>query len=329
MPLMANTLKHINVSDIHEPDEALRKVDRENEDYLGLVESVRNDGVMTPITVREVQTEEGVIYGLVDGLQRLTASRDAGVAEIPCHIIEVAEAELIEAQIIANVHKVETRPVEYSQGLLKVLSRNPLLTRSELAARLAKTPTWLSERLGLLKLSEDVGSLVDEGKIALSNAYALAKLASVAPDEQADFVDRALTMPPAQFAPTVNARIKEIRDAKRKGKDASPSEFQPVAIIRSRAELVAEVETAGVGPALCAECKVDSVNDAFALGVKWAVNLDPLSVEVQKAKDEERKLNRARAKEKAKAERQRKKAEEAAKKAEELKAEAQEIEANL
>jgi len=326
---MATTLKHINVSEIHEPDEALRKVDREQESYQGLVESIRSRGVMNPITVREIQSEGGVLYGLVDGLQRLTASKDAGCDTVPCHVIEVEDAELIEAQIIANVHKIETKPVEYSKALLLVLSRNPLLTRTELADRLAKTPTWLSERLGLLKLAEDVGSLVDEGKIPLSNAYALAKLASVAPDEQNDFIDRALTMPPAQFAPTINARIKEIRDSKRKGKDVGPSEFVPIAMLRSRTELVQEAEAAKAGPALCKEFNTTTGPDGFALGVKWALNLDPISVEIQKAKDEERKLNRERAKEKAKAERQKKKAEEAAAKAEALKAEAEATAGNL
>ena len=89
---MTTELKHVNVSDIYEPEESLRKVDRTHEAYLGLVESIRLKGVMNPITVREVQNEDGeTIYGLVDGLQRLSASRDAGEETIPCHVIDVEE----------------------------------------------------------------------------------------------------------------------------------------------------------------------------------------------------------------------------------------------
>jgi ParB family chromosome partitioning protein len=102
------------------------------------------------------------------------------------------------------VHKIETKPVEYSKAILKIIEGNPLLSREELATSLAKTSSWLSERLGLLKLTEEIGKLVDSGEIKLSNAYALAKLP---PEEQSDFVDRALTMPPQQFTPTVNARV--------------------------------------------------------------------------------------------------------------------------
>lgn len=319
---MAEDLKHINVSEIYEPEESLRKVDRTTEGYLGLVESIRLKGVMNPITVREVQDEEGkIIYGLVDGLQRLSASRDAGKESIPCHVIDVEEGKLLESQIIANVHKIETKPVEYSKAILKIIEGNPLLSREELATSLAKTPSWLSERLGLLKLTEEIAKLVDSGEIKLSNAYALAKLP---PEEQPDFVDRALTMPPQQFTPTVNARVKEIRDAKRKGKDTGPAEFQPVPILRSRAEILQELEQSQLMPKLIKG--IDNVADAFKMCLKWCLNLDPASAEMQKIKDEERKAEKKRQLEKSKVERTRKRAAEAAKKAADLKAEAEKLE---
>jgi ParB/RepB/Spo0J family partition protein len=322
---MATELKHVKLSEIHEPDESLRKVDRDTEKYQGLVDSVRLKGIYNPITVRQLtdpETEKP-FYSLVDGLQRFSASKDAGCETIPCHIITVEDGDLLEAQIIANVHKIETKPVEYSKALLKVLQSNPLLARSELANRLAKTPAWISERLGLLKLTDEVGALVDEDKIGLSNAYALAKLP---PEEQGDFVDRAMTMPPQQFGPTVNARVKEIRDAKRKGRDAGPAEFQPVPLIRSRAELVSETEKPTRGPTLCKDNKLSTAPQGFAMGVKWCLNLDPVSAEIQKARDEERKAERKRAQEKASVERKRKRAKEAAEKAEALKKEADELE---
>lgn len=319
---MTTDLKHINVSEIYEPEEGLRKVDRTKEDYLGLVESIRMKGIFNPITVRELQDEDGkTIYGLVDGLQRLNASRDAGKETIPCHVIDVEEGKLLESQIIANVHKIETKPVEYSKAILKIIEGNPLLSREELATSLAKTPSWLSERLGLLKLTEEIGKLVDSGEVKLSNAYALAKLP---PEEQADFVDRALTMPPQQFTPTVNARVKEIRDAKRKGRDSAPAEFQPVAVLRGRADILNELEQGRLVGELLKD--ISTPKEAFQMALKWCLNLDPQSAELQKAKDEERKAERKRQQEKSKTERTRKRAEEAAKKAAELKAEAEELE---
>ena len=318
-------LKHVPIGLIYEPDKSLRKVDATQEAYLGLVESIRLRGVMNPVTVRELKDGDtgDIIYGLVDGLQRFSASKDVGLDFLPAHVISCEDGELIEAQIMANVHKVETKPVEYSRALLKILSDNPLLTKAELGRKLCKPGSWISERLGLLKLTEKIGDLVDEEKIGLSNAYVLAKLPQ---EEQADFVDRAMTMTPQQFAPTVNARIKEIRDAKRAGKDAEPETFQAIAILRTRKELVEEMETSAIGPGLCDEVKPSSAVLAFALGVQWALHMDPRSVETQRARDEERRSNQARAKNESQLERKRKRAKEAAEKAADLKKEAEEAE---
>jgi ParB/RepB/Spo0J family partition protein len=324
---MAQTqLLHIPIVKIHEPDTALRKVDRETEEYQGLVESIRMKGVMNPINVRELkdpQTGE-LIYGLVDGLQRLNASKDAGLETIPAQVIALADGELIEAQILANVHKIETKPVEYSRALLKVLENNPLMTRSELAARLAKTTPWISERLGLLKLDEEIGKMVDADEIGLSNAYALAKLP---PEEQVQFVDRAISMPPQQFAATVNARVKELRDAKRAGRDAKPAEFAPVPILRSRTELLTEKDHPAAGPVLIGKNNITNPLEAFRMAVAWAISLDPDSIEIQRVKDEERKEELKRKKEANTIERKKQRAKEAAEKAALLQKEAEGLEA--
>ena len=310
-------LKHIALGEIREGEEALRGVDRDAESYLGLVESIRSKGVMNPINVRFVIEEDSEdYYELIDGLQRFSASRDAGLETIPCQVIDINADEVLESQIIANVHKVDTKPVEYSKALLKILEQNPLLTKSELADKLLKSVGWLEERLGLLKLADDVASLVDTGEIGLSNAYAMAKLPE---EDQLNFVDRAMTMPPQEFTPTVNARVKELRDAKRKGKDAAPEEFQPVAILRGRADILSELDNCNLAAGM-----IEGMDafEAYKVALKWTLNLDPVSADAQQAKDEERKAERNRNREASKAERTRKRADAAIKKAEELKEEA-------
>jgi cobalamin-dependent methionine synthase I len=122
----------------------------------------------------------------------------------------------------------------------------------------------------------------------------------------------------------VNARVKEIRDAKRKGKDPKPEEFQPVPILRSRAEILQELEQSKLVKELTTG--ITQPNDAFKMALKWVLNLDPKSAELQKVKDEERKAERKRQQEATKVERTRKRAEDAAKKAQELKAEAEKLE---
>lgn len=196
--------------------------------------------------------------------------------------------------------------------MVRILAQDPLLTTTELAGRLSKSPAWLSERLGLVKLQKDIAALVDENRINLSNAYALAKLPE---DEQASFLDRAMTMQPQEFVPTVNFRTKELRDAKRQGRDAKPAEWQPVPRLRKLAELRQEMESTDVGKLLLAKHGIKDPLEAFKMAVKWSLHLDPESIAVDRQKEEDRKKKAAEEKEARKKEREEKKQQEAIEKA--------------
>jgi len=315
----------IAIAAIRENPVALRSVNRESEEYLGLVDSIRNKGFLGAITVRSKKDDEtgDEFYELVDGLHRFSAAKDAGIEQINVDVVTLDDDAVMEAQIMANIHKIETKPVEYSKQLLRILSRNPLMTEAELATKLGKSTQWIKERLGLTKITNaDIAALVNEGKIKLANAYAMAKLP---PEEMADFVDRAMTQAPDEFVPAVNARVKEIRDAKRKGKDAEAAVFQPVAFMQKLKDIKDEMEAGKIAKALIKETGVKTAAEGFDLAIKWVLHLDPKSVEAQKAKDEERKRlkeekKKQRDAEKAQkiAEKKKKEAEEAAKAAADL-----------
>ena len=284
-------LRVVSLKDIRPNEVALRAVNRESEAFLGLVESIRQQGFFGAITVRpriDEETNEQYLE-LVDGLHRFTAAKDAGLSEINVDICDLSTDQVLEAQLMANVHKIETKPVQYSQQLLRILARNELMTEAELADKLGKSPQWISQRLGLIKIeNEEIQRLVNEGKISLSNAYALAKLPAA---EQVDFVDRAMTLAPDEFVPTCQARAKELRDAKRAGKDADQAEFAPTAHLQSLSEIKGELATGEIAKILCSG--LGSAQEGFNMAMRWTLHLDPNSVEAQRAKDEERKRLRA------------------------------------
>lgn len=290
---------------------ALRDVNRAHEDYLGLVDSIRKNGVLNSISVREIkdQSTGDVLYGLIDGLHRFSASRDAGMDDIPAMVFDKTDGEVLEAQIIANAQRIETKPVEYSKQLVLILSANPLMTVTELAGKLSKSVSWLNDRLGLTKLDPKIGELVDRDEMNLMNAYALAKLPV---EEQLNFLDRAQTMQPQEFVPTVQARIKQIKEDKRKGKDSQPEQFVPVAHVRKPGELKEELEQGVIGKTLITELKITSPEEGFKLGLQWALHLDPSSVEKAKQEDEARKKATKEAREKREKEAAEKKMKEAA-----------------
>jgi ParB/RepB/Spo0J family partition protein len=302
--------KVVQLSQIRENPSALRNVNKTAEDYLGLVDSIRAKGVLNPVVVREIKDSDGnITYGLIDGLHRFTGALDAGLTEIPANVIEASDAEVLEAQIITNIHKVETRPVEYSKQLMRILAGNPTMTAASLATKLAKSPTWISERLGLIKLEARIAKLVDEDKINLSNAYALAKLPA---DEQAHFVDRAMTMQPNEFVPTVNTRVKELRDAKRQGRNPNAAEFMPVPHCRKLGEIKTEFEQNEVGPRLVAELGLTTALEGFKTGVAWTLHMDSMSIEADRQKDADRRKKDEEVKAQRKADREAAKANAAA-----------------
>ena len=307
---MGQGLLRIKLEDIRENPNALRPANRKDPQFIELVDSIRNVGVLNPIVVREASTQDGkIIYGLIEGLQRYSASLDAGMKDIPAHVITADDAKVLELQIIGNIHKIETKPAQYSEQLRRILSANPMMTQAELAAKLSRSTTWLAGRLYLTELNKSIQELLDGGKINLTNASAMAKL----PAEEQDFyIERAMTESPDVFVAAVTARIKEIRTARRQGRDATPAEFQAVPHVRKLLDLRSEMETPTVGPILVRENHVTSVDEAFALGVKWAAHMDPRSVQASKLKDEMRKADLKRKQQEASVERAKKRSEEAA-----------------
>lgn len=317
-----SNLRDVAVSDIRTNPVALRELQREDEKYLNLVDSVSKMGVLLPITVmQKIDDATGeTFFQIVDGLHRYSAACDAGLEFVPTSILDITDAEVVETQIVANLLKVDTRPVEYTEALHRMLSMNPLMTVPELASRISQSTTFINQRLQLLKLDGPIAKMVDNGEIKVSNAFALAKLPK---EEQHEWTDRAITQQPSEFVPAVTLRAKELAEAKRTGQAAKPAEFVPQPKARKLSELKSEYESEdGVaGPALCAQVGAATAVEGFALGVAWALSLDPVSVQTAKSKYEEGRKMREEEKKRVAAARDVKKSREAAAKAEKARSE--------
>lgn len=310
-------LATIPLSKIRENAEALRTtVEKDKDEYKGLVDSVRTRGVMQPILVREVKDPASgeLFFGLIDGLHRFNAAIDAGLEEIPANIGSLEDADLIEAQILANVHRIETKPVQYTKALLKVLAANPLLTYSELAARLAKSTGWLEDRLSLDKLDAEIQKLVDNDELNLMNAYALAKLPA---DEQKNMLQGALSQSPGEFVQRAKQRKAELDKARREGRKAEEDKFVPVPRLKKLTQVKDEFDRIEKDPALSlivAEAKrlgLSTIEDVTAFVLKWMLHLDPAQLVADEQKWKTDKANHEAEKARKKAEREAKKAEKA------------------
>lgn len=310
---MSDSVGTIKISDVRENLVALRTVDRESEAYLGLRDSIAARGMLNPVNVRtREETVDGKVikyYELIDGLHRYSAAIDVGLETLDVKFLDLDDVAVLEAQIMANVHRIDTKPVEYTRQMTRIFTSNPTMTVADMSVKLCKSPSWVSQRLGLLKLTDSIAELVDDGKITISNAIVLSKLPH---EEQVKFVDGAISEAAEEFAPKVLARAKELRDAAAQGRTPGEIKFAPVARQPKLSVLKAELENPTVGPALVAQNKVKDAVLGFALGVAWACSLDPASVEVQRAKAEEKAKKLVDEKMKRAADRAEKKANEAA-----------------
>jgi len=302
-------LETIKISEIAQNPVALRNVDRQSEDFIHLRDSIAKQGLLNPINVRPSKDGAEKAYELIDGLHRFVACLEAGFKEIPAQIIPMNDAQVLEAQMIANVHTIKTKPVEYAKQIQRILAGKPTLTVSQLATDLAVSPGFIAERLGLLRLDKEIAKLVDEDKITLTNAYALAKLPI---EDQKNFVQAATTEQPSEFVPRVQQRVKEIKEANRAGKSVDKPSFVPTPKLRKRSELVTEMDTPKIVPALVKQSGVKTPLEAADLILKWVLCMDAASIESNKAKYEQRQKELDAAKVKRKAERDKKKAAESA-----------------
>lgn len=307
-------LDKVPISEIRENPVALRTVNRESEAYLGLVDSIKQKGFISVLTVRKRRDGEtnAEFYELIDGLHRLSAARDAGISEIQVDILDLNDTEVMETQMMLNMHKIETKPIEYSRQLRRLLSMNHLMTEAELASKLGKSSSWIGARLGLNKIeNEEILASINEGKINLSNAYALAKLPV---NEQKDWVERAITLDAEEFVPACAQRIKEIKAAAKAGKDAAAEKFTATPHMQKLGDVKDELANGKVAKAL-------KVKDpaSWNAAIKWILHLDPKSVEAQEAKFNQNKAEKEERKKKRTAEAAAKKTEKADKAAKEAK----------
>lgn len=302
-------LLNIKLSDIRENPDALRSVNKTRNDFIELTDSIRKQGVLNAILVREEKDAEtgADFFALVDGLHRFTAAQEAGLQEIPAQVISMKEADVLVAQVMTNVHKIETKPAEYAKAIHRILSYNPTMTKAELADKLGKSPAWLNQVLGLLKLDEDIQKAVDDGQINVSNAYALSRLPT---EEQKNYLDAARTQTPQEFVGVVSARHKELREAKKQGREAEAPKFVATPHMRKMSEINDARENASARNALIEGAS--SPAQAAQMVLDWAMHTDEKSVASARAKFEAGQKEKGEAKARRDAERAEKKAKDTA-----------------
>lgn len=141
----------------------------EEESLKELADSIRIHGVIQPITVRKIQNNK---FQLIAGERRLRASKLAGKKEVPAYVRSASDQESIEIALIENIQREDLNPLEISINY-KRLQDECDLTQEQLAERLGKNRSTVTNFLRLLRLPPDVQAGLRDEKITMGHAKAL------------------------------------------------------------------------------------------------------------------------------------------------------------
>ncbi len=150
----------------------------DNEKLEELTASIKNQGVLSPILVRELGLNE---FEVIAGERRLRAAKMAGLKTIPCLIDQKEDQDALVSALIENLQREDLNPVEEARGLDR-LKREFGLTQDEVASSTGKARSTVANSLRILSLPASVLELLAFGKIEKGHAKLLASM----PPEEAD-----------------------------------------------------------------------------------------------------------------------------------------------
>ena len=149
------------------PDQPRRDFDKKSLEDLSL--SIKNKGIITPITIRK----SGKHYEIVAGERRWRAAKKANLKSIPAYILNIKDnSEMMQVALIENIQREDLNAIEEAEGYA-ILNSKHGLSHDEIANTIGKKRTTISNALRLLKLPPEIRKSIREGKISAGHGRAI------------------------------------------------------------------------------------------------------------------------------------------------------------
>lgn len=165
-----NTVSTLRLSEIEPRADQPRK-DFSPEALTALADSIAAHGVLQPILVRESAPGSG-FYEIIAGERRWRASKMAGLTEVPVIVMDSDEMKAAEIALIENVQRADLNAVEEAMGYRRLIERFGL-TQEQVAAKVGKSRSAVTNLLRLLELPEAALKLLRDGDLTAGHARAL------------------------------------------------------------------------------------------------------------------------------------------------------------
>jgi len=149
----------------HFNDEALKE----------LSESIKIQGIIQPITVRQLSPNE---YQLISGERRLRASKLAGLTKIPAYIRTANDQQMLEMALIENIQRENLNPIEIAISYQRMISECNL-KQEELGERVGKNRSTVTNYVRLLKLPPDIQVALRDNVISMGHARSIINIENI------------------------------------------------------------------------------------------------------------------------------------------------------
>lgn len=133
-----------------------------------LARSINANGIVQPIVVRKVGTR----YQIIAGERRWRAAQRAGLRKVPVTVKDIADEKLLEIALVENIQRQELNPVEEAKAYRKLIDTIGF-TQEELAERVGKERSRIASSMRILKLPQDIQTLIEEEKLSAGHGRAL------------------------------------------------------------------------------------------------------------------------------------------------------------
>lgn len=160
-----------------EPNREQPRKNFDEDSLQELSDSIKQFGLLQPILVQDRKT----YYEIIAGERRWRAAKMAGLKEVPVIIRDLSEQEIVEISLIENIQREDLNPIEEAQAYKRLLTEFNL-KQDEVAERVSKSRTAVTNSMRLLKLCEKVQKMVVEEMISTGHARALISIED--PEEQ-------------------------------------------------------------------------------------------------------------------------------------------------
>ena len=166
----------LSISKIH-PNPWQPRRDFDEESLRALAASIKEKGLIQPITVRSRENDGSFEYELVTGERRLRAAEMAGLTVIPSIIASYGDDNMAEMALIENLQREDLNPIEEGEAYQSLIDTYALSV-SDMAERVGKSRSYVANILRLVGLADEVKAMLREKKLTIGQARPLLALES-------------------------------------------------------------------------------------------------------------------------------------------------------